>query len=283
MKISVITVCYNSKNTIENTIKSVLGQTYSNIEYIVIDGDSTDGTQNIIEKYRDRIAYYISEPDDGMYNAMNKAIKTATGDWIFILNSDDNFIDKNVVETIAQILENFKGDLLVGDIFLDHKTDPKLHNRILSNKNLNIMTAYYTALYQQAMFYNRELFEKYGYFDEKFRLSADLDWFYRFHKKLKIKYIPHVFCKFLIGGRSNNKEFAQIAIKERNILKNTYLINWQMNFYEWLKRKEKGFHWFAHKYFRSLARNEKIASFVRDGFWSTINTIMGWKINLIKD
>lgn len=89
MKISIITVCYNRKDTIEQTIESVLNQSYADKEYIIIDGNSTDGTQDIIQKYKDRLAYWCSEPDNGLYDAMNKGLRHVTGDVIAFLNSDD--------------------------------------------------------------------------------------------------------------------------------------------------------------------------------------------------
>lgn len=282
MKISIITVCYNSEETIENCIKSVLSQTYPDIEYIVIDGASTDSTVDIIEKHRDDLAFFISEPDKGMYDAMNKAIKLATGDWLFFLNSDDKFMQQNSVDRAVKELIGFDGDILLSDIFLDHEINADIHNRVLSYKNFSIMTMYYIGLYQQAMFFKRELFEKFGGFDENYKIISDIDWIYKNHKKLKIKYVPQVYCNFLIGGRSSNESFEELNTREHKILEEKYLVKWQMNFYEWLKSKEKEFHWFAHKHFRSLARNEKISAFVRDSFWSTVNTIMGWKVKTIK-
>ena len=102
MKISVVTVCYNAADTIEKTMLSVLNQTYHDIEYIIIDGGSTDGTVEIIRKYADRIAYWVSEPDKGIYDAMNKGIKVATGEWINFMNAGDEFVDEGVIEKLFQ-------------------------------------------------------------------------------------------------------------------------------------------------------------------------------------
>ena len=108
MKISVVTVCYNSVDTIEETMLSVLNQTYSDVEYIIIDGGSTDGTVDIIKKYADRIAYWVSEPDNSIYDAMNKGIAVATGDYINFMNSGDSFASK---DSISNVLTNIKEDI----------------------------------------------------------------------------------------------------------------------------------------------------------------------------
>ena len=101
MKISIITVSYNAAKTIEQTISSVVNQTYQDIEYIIIDGGSTDGTMDIIRKYEDRIAYWISEPDKGIYDAMNKGIDVATGDYVYFLGADDRLVDANIIDKIS--------------------------------------------------------------------------------------------------------------------------------------------------------------------------------------
>lgn len=105
MKVSIITVCYNSEEYIEEAVKSVLFQTYQNIEYIIIDGKSTDGKLNIINKYKDRISKIMSEKDEGIYDAMNKGAQVATGDIIYFLNSDDRLIDKDVIMDAAKKFE----------------------------------------------------------------------------------------------------------------------------------------------------------------------------------
>ena len=112
MKISVVTVCYNAADTIERTMLSVLNQTYHDIEYIIIDGGSTDGTVDIIRKYADKIAYWVSEPDKGIYDAMNKGIKVATGEWINFMNAGDYYYSNEVLKNVFAISRY--GDYLVG-------------------------------------------------------------------------------------------------------------------------------------------------------------------------
>lgn len=131
LKISVVTVCYNAVETLEETMLSVLHQTYPDIEYIIIDGGSTDGTVDIIKKYADRLAYWVSEPDKGIYDAMNKGIDIATGDYINFMNAGDKFYQHN---TVASLLESFTimepTTIIYGDTLVKHK------NRISLNKAL---------------------------------------------------------------------------------------------------------------------------------------------------
>jgi glycosyltransferase involved in cell wall biosynthesis len=125
--ISVITVSYNCKGTIIDSIKSVLSQTYRDIEYIIIDGDSTDGTKEIIHSFSSHISKYISEPDGGLYDAINKGIRIATGDIIGILNSDDFFYDETVVEKIALAFKENDTDAVIGDVqFVDKANTSKV-------------------------------------------------------------------------------------------------------------------------------------------------------------
>ncbi len=116
MKISIITVCFNSSKTIEKTFQSILNQTYTNIEHIVIDGGSSDSTVDIIKKYKKSIARFVSEPDKGLYDAMNKGIKLASGDIVGILNSDDIYTDKKVLENVARFHENNNIEVSFGNI-----------------------------------------------------------------------------------------------------------------------------------------------------------------------
>ena len=117
MRITIITVCYNRKATIEKAIKSVLEQSYDNIEYIIIDGNSTDGSKDVIEKYQDKLTYWVSEPDSGIYNAMNKGINIATGEYLLFLNSGDLLIDDKNILLICQ--EKLKEDIVAFDCFLE--------------------------------------------------------------------------------------------------------------------------------------------------------------------
>ena len=163
MKISIITVCYNSAATIEKTIKSLMAQTYRDIEYIVVDGDSNDSTLDIVKKYENQITKWISEPDNGLYDAINKGIAFATGDIIGVLNSDDIFTDNYVLENIAKF-------------HLENSIDASVGNIMQFNKNQKIVRKYSAENWRPdklkigfmpahpAIFFKRDLFEKFGYY-----------------------------------------------------------------------------------------------------------------------
>lgn len=152
MKISVVTVCYNAADTIEKTMLSVLNQTYHDIEYIIIDGGSTDGTVEIIRKYADRIAYWVSEPDKGIYDAMNKGIKVATGEWINFMNAGDEFYDKNVLTNILSTDSINEYSFLFSDFYVYE-----------SGVQIKIRASYKQGiLLHQSVIYKRELHNKLG-------------------------------------------------------------------------------------------------------------------------
>ncbi len=135
MKISIITICYNRVSTIESAIQSVLSQNYQAIEYIVVDGGSTDGTQAVIEKYRSEISHYISEPDKGMYDALNKAIKMATGELVMILHSDDEFYNEKVVQLYADEYLKSGADVLYANGVYIKSQEPRTKNKESRTRN----------------------------------------------------------------------------------------------------------------------------------------------------
>lgn len=205
MKISIITVSYNSAKTIEETLKSVKKQTYSNIEYIVIDGGSKDETISIIKKYEDLISYWVSEPDKGLYDAINKGINKATGDFIGIINSDDTFFENNTVEKIAEFLiENSELDAITGDI-VQHK-DNKIIRKYSSSKwspeklKIGFMAPH------PSIFIKTSLFSKYGNYKNGYRIAADYELIIRFFLKHKInyKYSNIITTSMATGGASSS-------------------------------------------------------------------------------
>lgn len=205
MTISIITACYNSEKTIEDTLKSIQSQTYPDIESIVIDNQSKDKTNEIIKKYSDIVSVHISEPDKGIYDAMNKGIALATGDIIGILNSDDFYVDKFVIEKVAKVFEN-QVDSVYGDLVYVNKNDTSKVVRYWKSKKI------FDGIFQQGwypahptFFVKRKMYEKYGYFNLDFQIAADCELMLRFLEKHKIssRYLPEVLVKMRAGGESN--------------------------------------------------------------------------------
>ncbi|MFA5033573.1 MAG: glycosyltransferase family 2 protein [bacterium] len=206
MKVSIITVAFNSEKFIEHAINTVLSQTYKNIEYIIIDGGSIDGTINIIKKHKDKIAKFISEQDNGIYDAMNKGLKMATGDIIGILNSDDFYADNFVIETVVKNIKNENADSCWGDLFyVDKENTSKIVRNWKSSQYSKNNFGKGWMPPHPTFFVKKQIYEKYGYFNLDFRTSADYEIMLRFLEKYKIKscYIPKVLVKMRIGGKSN--------------------------------------------------------------------------------
>ncbi len=206
MKVSIITISYNSASTIESTIRSVLNQSYHNIEYILVDGKSTDSTLEIIENYRSRIARVISEPDQGIYDAMNKGVSMATGDIIGILNSDDLYADSEVIASIVQKFQQTKADAVYADlVYVDRMNDQRVLRTWKSG-------AYTPGLFLKGwmpphptFFVQAWVYQKYGVYNIDLRSSADYEFMLRvIHKHhITIAYLNQIVTKMRIGGQSN--------------------------------------------------------------------------------
>lgn len=184
MKVSVITITYNAEQTLERTLKSVLDQTYTNIEHIIIDGKSSDGTLNIIRKYDNSKTHWISEADSGLYYAMNKGIRLATGDYLCFLNAGDTFFETNTIESIMCSANHSPQppDIIYGETAIVDKYETFLHMRRLETpQSLNWKSFKWGMLVcHQAFIVKRELVEEYN---TNYRFSSDFDWCIRMLKK----------------------------------------------------------------------------------------------------
>lgn len=198
-KITIITVTYNCENEIENTIQSVLSQTYSNIEYIIVDGASKDGTLNVVDKYKDRITKIVSEPDHGVYDAMNKGARLATGEWVNFMNAGDCFVSN---DTISQLFEQAHSN--AGVVFGD-----TISVRGCSSKLVRYNPKWWRHKYMpschQSIFVRKLILQKYP-FDLKYKIAADLDSFKRMREgNIVFDYVPIVVAQYDIsGGISQN-------------------------------------------------------------------------------
>ena len=213
VRISIITIVHNGLPFIEQTIKSVLTQTYKNIEYIVIDGVSTDGTQNSIEQYIREGAgiIYLSEPDKGISDAFNKGISLASGDYLLFLNSDDALASENVIqEVVVEIIRNNYPTFLYGDCeILDRQTSKILYRDIVTNFPQSILKG--AVLPHPSSFTNRKYFDQYGAFDLNYKIAMDFEWMIRGGLVEKIVHVPLLVSLVRNGGLSGRVDQQKVA------------------------------------------------------------------------
>lgn len=217
LTISVITATFNRVDTIAQALASVHGQTWRQVEHIVIDGASTDGTLQVIEAQRERLAILVSERDGGLYDALNKGFALASGDVVGLMHSDDFYADERVLEWVAQAFADPAVDGVYGDLDYVAKADPT-----------RIIRHWRSGIYQRSrlahgwmpphptLFLRRSVIEQWGGFDTRFRIAADYDAMLRYlaRGKIRLAYIPEVLVKMRVGGESN-RSLARILRKSR--------------------------------------------------------------------
>ncbi|GAB3174254.1 glycosyltransferase family 2 protein [Telluribacter humicola] len=228
LPVSIITVAYNSSSTIKETINSVLSQQVDSLEYIVIDGGSTDGSIDILKHFNDKISRWISEPDNGIYDAMNKGLRLATGEVIGFLNSDDLYANKNVLIKVMNIFDtNPEVDIVYGDLIYVESESTTSKVRYWKCQN------YYNDFFEDgyvpphpSFFARSHVFKKAGTFDLNFKLAADYELIFRMLKLYNFKsiYLPEVLVHMRLGGATNksfrniltgNTEIVQIWLKHK--------------------------------------------------------------------
>lgn len=210
MKYSIITINYNNKEGLELTIQSVLGQTCKDYEYIIIDGGSTDGSVDVIRQYADHISYWVSEPDKGRYNAMNKGIRQATGDYLNFMNSGDTFHSPKVLEDITNM--NFNEDIITGGFY----DSEKKIKHIIQPQEVTLLTMRKNTFNHQATFYKRDLFKKRLY-DENYIIQSDAKFNYLsiIYDNCSVRIIDYIVADYDFNGISSN---LAIVDKEWNQL-----------------------------------------------------------------
>ena len=216
MLISVITINYNDVDGLKNTMDSVINQTYKDIEYIVIDGGSTDGSKELIKKHAAQLSYWVSEPDKGIYNAMNKGIKVATGEYLLFLNSGDWLVDNHTIKKLSNNLNN--ADILYGNLIKVFPDDQKIIDKGPNGKEITLHNFFKGTLNHPASFIKKELFDKFGYYDETLKIVSDWKFFLISIglNNSKIKYVNQNISSFNMSGLSNlnilarNKERKQV-------------------------------------------------------------------------
>lgn len=209
MKVSVITSCYNRKGTIQGAIESVLAQDYPNIEYIVVDGASKDGSLVIINRYKDKIAKIVSEPDHGMYEAINKGIRMATGDIIGLVHSDDFLYDSHVITDVVKIFEDSRADFVYGDgVFVNaNDINKPVRNWIGGAYHRWKVRCGWLPLHPTC-YIRRDVMMREGLYDESFKIAADTDLLVRYLYKahLKVVYLHRRIIRMRMGGLSTDSQ-----------------------------------------------------------------------------
>ena len=221
MKISIITVTYNCKSVLSHCLDSVAAQSYDNIEHIVIDGASTDGTLSLLNSRRNNLAMIVSEPDDGIYDAMNKGIKLAKGDIIGFLNSDDFYINDQVISNVEKIFRNDPSiDACYADlIYVDRENVSKTTRYFKSSIFVQGLFSKGWCPPHPTFFVRRSVYERFGCFNLNYRIASDIDLMMRFLEihKIKTKYISQTWVKMRLGG-TTTKNFKNIWIQNQEIL-----------------------------------------------------------------
>lgn len=216
-KFSVITVCYNAEATLEDTIQSVISQTYHHVEYIIVDGASKDRTMDIVNRYRDRIAVVVSEPDKGLYDAMNKGIRLATGDYLCFLNAGDSFHEDDTLQQMVHSIHTLQlPDVLYGETELvDHEGHFLRMRRLQAPEHLTWKSFRQGMLVcHQAFFPRRDLVMPY---DLRYRFSADFDWCIKIMKKSKVLHNTHLtLIDYLAEGMTTHNH--QASLRERFLI-----------------------------------------------------------------
>lgn len=225
MKVSLITVSYNSSKTIEDTIRSVVNQTYPNIEYIIVDGASKDDTLKIIEKYKDGVSQVISEPDKGIYDAMNKGVQLASGDIVGILNSDDFYAHDKVIENIVDIFQSGAEGVYADLVYVDPDNTDKVTRKWVSGdyKKGSFKKGWMPP--HPTFFVKNEVYKKFGGYSLELRSAADYEFMLRvIHKEeINLGYLPEVIVRMRAGGVSNASLSNRIKANKEDRMA------WEMN------------------------------------------------------
>jgi len=206
LKVSIITISYNAAETLEDTLLSVINQSYDDIEYIVVDGASTDGSLEIIQRYSYEIDTLVSEPDKGIYFAMNKGIKMASGDVIAILNADDTYSSNDVISKVVEQLKATRADSLYGDLhYVDRN---KASNVVRTWKAGRFVRSFFLKGWMvphPTFFVRKKVYEKFGVFNTDLETSADYEFMVRvlYKERISTTYLPEVMVHMKRGGQSN--------------------------------------------------------------------------------
>jgi glycosyltransferase involved in cell wall biosynthesis len=238
--ISIITVCQNSEATIRDTLASVTAQTYTNIEYIIIDGGSNDHTLQIVKEYPETVTQSLSESDHGIYDAMNKGIKRATGEYVLFLNSDDILLHDRVIEDAAKAISANRPDIVFGDMAVFNPTSGVTEHK--KQKDLTRIHVFKNMPCQPSVLYRRSVFSKCGMFNTAYRIVSDFDWMTNaiLRYTVSLQYIGIALIRFRTGGISSNSD-STVHDRERLEV-----------YQEYFSPSERVLYPFISRYFRTL-------------------------------
>ena len=220
-KVSIVTINFNDVVGLEKTLLSVISQTYTNIEYIIIDGGSTDGSAELLKTHMDKITYWVSEKDKGIYHAMNKGIEKATGEYCLFLNSGDYFCDKNVLKSVFN--QSYTADIVYGNMMIDWGNG-NIRLGEMPNK-ITFPQMYFDTLWHPVSFIKRQLFDLYGKYNESFKIVADYDFFFNtiIMHQVNTQHIEIPICIFNVNGLSSKPENITLVQEERKRVLLAYL------------------------------------------------------------
>lgn len=216
ISLSIITINYNNCGGLKRTINSVVSQSYSDLEYLIIDGGSTDGSVAVIKEFENHLYYWVSEPDNGVYHAMNKGLNSAKGDFVFFLNSGDIFYDENVITKLLKTL-TIDDDLVYGDVLLKHERNHWERLQV-HPETLPFSYFYKGTICQQACFFKRSLFDSIFYFNETYKIISDWEFlvYALYIKGVKYRKIEVVISIYDMEGISSTPELRYISNQERD-------------------------------------------------------------------
>ena len=217
MKISVITVCYNSARTLERTLRSVAEQDWSKVEHIVIDGGSSDGSADILAAFRSKLAHVMSEPDNGIYDAMNKGLARAQGEIVCFLNADDYYVSPQVLSVVAIKMEEKNLDALMGDVGFFHERSPqRIVRRYRSDRFSQERLAWGWMPAHPALFLHKRVVDRVGRFRNDYRIAGDFEFIVRafYGHELRYEYVPEVLVHMQAGGVSTGGWRSKVLLNQ---------------------------------------------------------------------
>lgn len=218
--LSIITINYNQAAGLESTIQSVINQSYKNYEFIVIDGGSQDGSNEVISRYKKHISYVVSEKDKGIYDAQNKGIEQATGNYLLFLNAGDSLFDTTVLEQVCSTANN--EDLIYGNVALCLNNEVTQH--LTQAPKLSPQFLFFDSVCHQSIFFKSSLFKKYGHYNLNYKIAADYDFIFKLIcDGISQKHVNITIANYDTGGLSANSENFKLLLKERENIQKNYL------------------------------------------------------------